>query len=144
MKIILLTGTFDILTPGHIKLFKYARTLGEHVIVCLDTDRMVKEKKGTRRPFFNQDERIEMLNSIKFIDDVVLFDSDEDLESICWNTLPDIRLVGSDYKDKTIIGGKFCKEIRYFDRIEKYSSTKVLENKNGKIKWKILKLIFLI
>lgn len=128
-KTVLITGTYDILHPGHIELFKYAKTLGNYLIICLDSDRLVKEKKGTKRPFFNENERIEMLRSIKYIDEIYLFDSDEALESICWTLLPDIRLVGSDYKDKHIFGGLFCKEIKYFERIEKYSSTKILENK---------------
>lgn len=77
--------------------------MGNYLIVCLDTDRRIKEKKGQDRPFNKQEDRKEVLEAIKFIDEVILFDTDEELESICWTLIPNIRLVGSDYKGKDII-----------------------------------------
>lgn len=127
-KTVLITGSFDVLHRGHIEIFKYAHTLGDFLIVATDTDRLIGVKKGTGRPFNKQEDRVEMLRSIRYVDEVLVFDTDEELKSICWNYLPDYRIVGTDYQGKEIVGGEFCKEVIYFERIEPHSTTKILNH----------------
>ena len=76
---VFVNGTFDLLHPGHIALLNYARSLGNYVIVGIDTDDRVREKKGPTRPIYNQDDRGLMLVALKAVDEVRYFDSDESL-----------------------------------------------------------------
>lgn len=125
MRKIIVNGTFDIVHLGHLELLNYAKSLGDHLTVCIDTDRRVKEKKGDKRPINNQIERLTLLKNLKCVDDVKLFDTDQDLIDIVKKH--DIMVKGSDHKGKSVIGEKYCKVI-YYDRIEKYSTTKKIQS----------------
>jgi D-beta-D-heptose 7-phosphate kinase/D-beta-D-heptose 1-phosphate adenosyltransferase len=126
MKIIV-NGTFDILHRGHVELLEYAKGLGEFLLVCIDTDRRVKELKGQDRPVNNQDDRQFMLNGLKSVDAVWTFDSEEDLEQICKMYQPDIMVKGSDYQGKRIVGAKHCKEIKFVELVDGYSTTNIIQ-----------------
>ena len=95
MKKVFVNGCFDILHPGHISLFKYAKSLGDIVLVAIDTDARVMSLKGSSRPINSLKERMLMLESIKYIDKVVSFDSDKSLEKIVKEYSPDVMIVGS-------------------------------------------------
>jgi rfaE bifunctional protein nucleotidyltransferase chain/domain len=121
-------GCFDILHRGHIELFKYAKSIGNELTVGVDSDRKVMRDKGICRPINNLEDRIEMLKSIRYIDRVVCFDSSFDLECLIKSHNPDIIVVGSDWKGKGVIGEQYAKEIKFFDRIEEYSTTKIIND----------------
>jgi rfaE bifunctional protein nucleotidyltransferase chain/domain len=127
MKTLLVTGCFDVLHIGHIRLLKYADHIADEVIVAIDSDAKVKRDKGDSRPFNDQHDRQEFLKSIKGVDGVMVFDSEEDLKRICKEVWPNYRLVGSDWKGKDVVGAEYCQEIIYFDRIPGYSTTNILE-----------------
>jgi D-beta-D-heptose 7-phosphate kinase/D-beta-D-heptose 1-phosphate adenosyltransferase len=126
MKKIIVNGTFDILHVGHLELLNFARSLGDFLLVCIDTDRRVKELKGSERPINNQYERKMMLENLKAVDEVRLFDSKEELIDFIKEC--DIMVKGSDYRGKSITGEKYCKQVIYFDRIEEYSTTKKIQD----------------
>jgi D-beta-D-heptose 7-phosphate kinase/D-beta-D-heptose 1-phosphate adenosyltransferase len=126
MKIIV-NGTFDILHRGHIELLEYAKSLGEFLLVCIDTDRRVAELKGQDRPINNQNDRQFMLNGLKAVDAVWTFDSEADLERICEMYQPDIMVKGSDYRGKPIVGAKYCKEIKFVELVDGYSTTNIIQ-----------------
>ena len=126
MKIIV-NGTFDILHRGHIELLEYAKSLGEFLLVCIDTDRRVAELKGQDRPINNQNDRQFMLNGLKAVDAVWTFDSEEALENICQMYQPDIMVKGSDYRGKPIVGAKYCKEIKFVELVDGYSTTNIIQ-----------------
>jgi rfaE bifunctional protein nucleotidyltransferase chain/domain len=123
---VFVNGTFDILHPGHVKLLQYARGLGDTLLVAIDTDRRVRQLKGAGRPFFNQDERKFMLESLGCR--VVLFDTDQELEHTIATYEPDIMVKGSDYVNRPIIGEEHCGRIEFFNRIDEYSSTKAIQH----------------
>lgn len=126
---IVINGTFDIIHLGHLRLLSYAKTkINSFVYVLIDSDRRVKELKGKQRPYNNEYERSTLLFSLKSVDRVDIFDSDKELEKLIENFEPDLMIKGSDYKDKPIIGSKFCKEIEFYDRLEKYSSTQKIQD----------------
>jgi len=129
-KKIWVNGTFDILHIGHIKLFEYASKLGE-LHVGTDTDTRVKKLKGETRPFNKMEDRVEFLQSIKYIDHVYTFDTDEDLENLIQKLKIDYIVIGSDYKGKKIIGSQYVKEVIFFERLENYSTTKILNNEDS-------------
>jgi len=129
-KVVWINGCFDILHRGHIELFKYAKSLGDKLFVGIDSDSKIKKDKGFDRPFNNLKDRVILLDSIKYIDQVKTFNSKEILENLIKNLTPDIIVVGSDWKGKEIVGGSYTKKIVYFDRIKNYSTTNILEWKN--------------
>lgn len=129
MKKVWVNGCFDVLHRGHIELFKFAKSNGEKLIVGIDSDNRVKKLKGSSRPINNQEDRKYFLESIKFIDEVVIFDNQIELENAIKLYSPDVMIVGSDYIDKKVVGSENAKKLIFFDKIEGYSTTKILENK---------------
>jgi len=119
-------GCFDVLHRGHIELFKHAKTLGQKLYVGIDSDDKVKQDKGLHRPFNKLDDRVEMLMSIKYIDKVFVFNSTEQLNDILYVVKPFVLIVGSDWKGKNVIGSKHAEHVRFFERIDGYSTTNIL------------------
>ena len=124
---VFVNGTFDLLHPGHISLLNYAKSLGNYVIVGIDTDDRVREKKGPTRPIYNQEDRGLMLVALSSVDEVRYFDSDESLEALVKSIKPDIMVVGSDWKDKSVIGSYWSSDLKFFDRIEEYATSKTVQ-----------------
>ena len=124
-------GCYDILHVGHVKLFNFARSLGNKLIVGIDSDDRIRKAKGDERPVNSQVDRKEMLLSIRWVDEVVVFDSDEELRSLIKYNDIDTMVVGDDYTDKEVIGSENCKEVMYFKRIAGYSTTNILDRNNG-------------
>lgn len=127
MKKIFVNGTFDILHRGHLDLLHYAKSLGDTLLVAIDSDRRVKELKGDLRPINNELDRKYFLYSLKPVDVVMTFDSDKELENLIQEYSPDVMVKGSDYKDKPIIGSKYCKEILFVDLVNGYSTTNIIQ-----------------
>ena len=127
MKTIFVNGTFDLLHPGHVSLLAWAKSLGDYLVVGIDTDDRVREKKGSTSPIYNQTDRGIMLVSLSAVDEVRYFDSDESLENLVKEVKPDIIVVGSDWKGKTIIGSYYAAELKFFDPIEEYATTKTIQ-----------------
>jgi D-beta-D-heptose 7-phosphate kinase/D-beta-D-heptose 1-phosphate adenosyltransferase len=127
MRIIWVNGCFDVLHRGHIELFKYAKSLGNRLVVGIDSDNRIKGSKGSSRPFNTSRDRKYVLQSIKYIDDVVEYDSDDELELYVNFFSPEAMVVGSDWKGKKVIGQEYAGEVKFFERIEGYSTTKILE-----------------
>ena len=128
MKKVWVNGCFDIIHRGHIELFKYAKAQGDYLIVGLDEDDRVSASKGKTRPVNNLEDRTFVLQSIKYIDEVVSFGSDRELEKQIEMASPDIMVVGDDWKNKKIIGGHLIDNKLYFNRLDGYSTTGILEN----------------
>jgi rfaE bifunctional protein nucleotidyltransferase chain/domain len=125
---IFVNGTFDVLHPAHIMLLNYAKSLGDYLHVAIDTDIRVKEKKGSTRPIFSQEERKFFLVNLKAVDNVSFFSTDEELENTIKDFAPDIMIVGSDWKGKPVIGSQYAKELKFYDRIENYSTSATLQS----------------
>ena len=121
-------GCFDVLHRGHFELFKYAKSLGNELVVGLDTDLKVSQDKGQDRPYNNLQDRMFALQSIKYIDRVISFNSRKELESLISLYSPDILLVGSDWRGGDIVGKQFAREVCFFERISQYSTTNILTN----------------
>jgi D-beta-D-heptose 7-phosphate kinase/D-beta-D-heptose 1-phosphate adenosyltransferase len=125
---ILVNGCFDIMHIGHINLLRYARSYQDsYVYVLIDSDRRIKETKGKLRPVHSEYERATLLFNLKAVDRVDVFDTDQELENYIKEYQPDIMIKGDDYKDKVIIGSEYCKQIVYFPRLEKYSTTNTIQ-----------------
>lgn len=122
---VIVNGTFDILHPGHLALLNYAKSLGDFLIVAIDTDDRVRELKGLSRPINNQNDRKLFLENLKAVDEVRFFNSKEELIDIVKEC--SIMVKGSDYKNKSIIGETYCQQVVYYDRTE-HSTTKTIQD----------------
>ena len=129
-KIVWTNGCFDVLHVGHIKLFEYAKQQGTKLYVGVDSDIKVKKDKGQNRPFNTLSDRFNLLLVIKYIDAVIPFDSTEELEINIKNISPDVMVIGGDLKGNVVVAEQYTKELKFFDRIPGYSTTKILEQKS--------------
>jgi D-beta-D-heptose 7-phosphate kinase/D-beta-D-heptose 1-phosphate adenosyltransferase len=129
MTTVMVNGTFDVLHPGHIALLNTARSYGDYLIVAIDTDRRVRELKGEGRPVNNQNDRKIMLSNLKAVDFVVIFDSKEELIDYMKLYKPQVYVKGSDWKhDTESTAHQYCNKVIYYDRIEPYSTTKIIQD----------------
>ena len=124
---VMVNGTFDILHRGHLEMLQYAGNMGS-LLVCIDTDRRVKELKGESRPVNNQEDRKFMLECLKFVDWVKLFDSREELIEIMKQYQPDVYVKGSDWKGHSTVAEQYCKQVIYYDRVGNYSTTNIIQH----------------
>lgn len=127
-KIVWINGCFDVLHYGHFKLIQYAASFGGILTIGIDSDERVKQLKGEDRPFHTQQQREYNLRQIRGVGNVIVFHTEDELRNTLETLKPDIFVIGSDYMDKPIIGGEWAKEIKFFDRIEGFSTTKLLDD----------------
>ena len=125
-RIVWCNGTFDILHPGHIELFKVGKSLGDKLIVATDTDEKIRQDKGSSKPINNLCDRISMLQAIKYIDEVFYFNDRKELEGLIELYSPDILLLGDDWKGGDVVGIQYAKEIRFLPRLN-YSTTHIID-----------------
>lgn len=128
MRVGFVNGCFDVLHVGHVRLFEYAKSMCDRLIVAIDSDDRVRSNKGPKRPHNKLSDRALMLSSLRHVDEVKSFSTDEELISLVRNISPDIMVVGSDYIDKKVIGAEYAKELKFFGRIDGYSTTDILES----------------
>jgi len=127
MRIVWTNGCFDIMHPGHIELFKACKSLGDRLIVGVDTDAKVSADKGVKRPINPLSYRKTMLESIKYIDEVHAFGTRQELEELIQFYNPEVLVVGGDWRRGDVVGREFAKETRFFNRIGGYSTTKFID-----------------
>ena len=127
---IVVNGSLDIIHYGHLKLLEYAKSLYDNsfLLVLIDSDRRIAELKGSDRPVNNEFERKALLTALRWVDDVKIFDSADELITLIKNYQPDVMVKGSDYIDKPIIGAEYCKDIKFYERVEPYSTTKKIQS----------------
>ncbi len=126
MKLVFTNGCFDIIHRGHIELLKYAKSCGDRLVVGLNSDDSVKSLKGETRPIQSQDDRKAILEAIRWVDEVVIFNELTPINLIKSLT-PDIIVKGGDYKVDEVVGHKIA-EVKIFELIDGLSTTKTFEN----------------
>ena len=121
-------GCFDILHPGHVRLLNFAKQQGDYLVVGIDSDARVKTNKGQDRPINSEQDRKFMLENLKCVDEVVIFGSNEELRSCISKSGAELMVLGNDYDiDQVIRPESF--PVKFFTKIEGYSSTKILKEK---------------
>ncbi len=105
-KIVFTNGCFDLLHIGHVTYLEEAKKLGDILIVGINTDNSVRILKGPTRPIQNENDRCEILASLKAVDHTILFTEDTPLNLIK-NVKPDVLVKGGDWKPEQIVGSDF-------------------------------------
>ena len=124
-KTIWVNGCFDVIHAGHIDMIKYAKSLGQVLVVGLDTDERVQSNKGISRPINTLALRIKVMESIRFVDHVVSFGSDDELMAQIRASNADTIVVGEEYKDH-VIGSKIVENVVFYPRKYGLSTTSIL------------------
>lgn len=128
--VVFTNGCFDILHRGHIDYLNKAKELADVLVVGLNTDASVKRLKGQTRPVLNQKDRAFMLDNLKAVDFVILFEEDTPLELIRRLNV-DVLVKGNDYKDKLVVGQEDVEKnggkVELIEFIEGYSTSSFIE-----------------
>lgn len=128
--IVFTNGVFDLLHRGHLTYLREAATLGDRLIIGINTDASVKRLKGEKRPVNCLEDRMYMLSCLSCVDMVVPFEEDTPLDLIK-HVRPDILVKGGDYKIKNIVGFDYVRSyngsVKVLSLIDGYSSTLLIE-----------------
>ena len=129
--IVLTNGCFDILHPGHIDILEYSKSLGDKLIVAVNTDESVRRLKGDGRPVNNLTSRMLVLSALSAVDWVIPFAEDTP-ESLIQQLNPDILVKGGDYEGKFVAGKEYLEahggKLVIFEFKDDYSTTSTIQN----------------
>ena len=114
---------FDLLHAGHILMLQDAKSRCDKLIVGLQTDPTIDRPDTKNKPIQLLEERRIQLEAIKYVDEVFTYDTEEDLYKKLLDINPDVRILGSDYIDKSFTGDDLDIEIYYHERNHNYSTT---------------------
>ena len=128
MKKVFVNGAFDVLHSGHLDMLDYASSLGDHLLVAIDTDTRIEYNKGKGRPFNKLSIRKRLMMSLKPVNSVAVFNTDQELVDLIRRFEPDIMVKGSDWKGKPIIGEEYCKKVIFYERTNGESTTKTIQD----------------
>lgn len=128
-RVIFTNGCFDILHRMHIELLKFCKSRGDYVVVGLNSDASVKALKGDKRPINKEDDRKYVLESLKFVDEVIIFEEETPF-NLVKELRPDEIVKGGDYNVEDIAGHEFAPVV-LFNYNNSYSTTKSLEKLNS-------------
>ena len=118
-----IAGNFDVIHPGYIKTFKQCKENCDHFTILLHSDPTI-ERPNKLKPILSVDERIEILSSIKYIDDIKVYTYEEELIKLLVDNKFNIRFLGDDYIGKSFTGIELNIDIHYLSRSHGWSTTK--------------------
>ena len=123
LKIGLIAGSFDVIHPGYIKMFQESKEeVCDYLIVALQDDPTI-DRPNKLRPVQTWEERKQVLESIKYVNKILRYNTESELYSLLKKTEYDFRILGSDYKDKEYTGMDLKKEVYFCKRDHDYSLT---------------------
>lgn len=129
-KVVFTNGCFDIIHKGHVTYLNEAKSLGDHLIVGINSDDSVKRLKGKDRPVNNEYDRAFVLDNLKSVDDVLIFNEDTPYD-IIKEIIPDLLVKGGDWKEEDIVGSDIVKKnggkVISLQFVNNYSTTNILE-----------------
>lgn len=124
--VVFTNGCFDILHRGHVTYLQQAASLGNHLIVGLNSDASVKRLKGDSRPILSENDRAFMLEALACVDAVVIFTEDTPKELLS-KIRPDILVKGGDYKAEDVVGREYSGSVQILPFVSGYSTTAIIK-----------------
>ena len=118
-----IAGNFDVIHPGYIKMFTECKTNCDHFTILLHSDPSI-ERPEKLKPILTLDERIEVLSSIKYIDDIQSYTYESELYELITRGQYSVRFLGDDYRGKSFTGDDLNISIYYLNRDHGWSTTK--------------------
>lgn len=132
-KIVFTNGCFDVLHYGHVRYLLDAKSLGDLLVVGLNSDGSVRRLKGESRPINGEKERAFVLAALEFVDYIVVFEEDTP-EKLIETVKPDVLIKGGDYQIENIVGADFVMQnggtVTTIPFVEGFSSTRIIEQLN--------------
>ena len=132
MKVGFTCSCFDLLHAGHILMLKDAKEQCDKLIVWLQTDPSIDRPLTKNKPIQSLRERKIQLEAVRYVDDIFVYETESDLIDLLKLVKPNVRILGSDYKDKSFTGDDLNIPIYYHERDHDYSSSdlrkKILQN----------------
>lgn len=129
-KVVFTNGVFDLIHAGHVDYLTKAKSLGDVLIVGMNTDESVKRIKGDKRPILKQDERAFIISSLKVVDYVTFFDEDTP-QKLIDEIIPDILVKGADWSVDKIVGRETVEkhggEVKTTELVNNQSTSKIIE-----------------
>lgn len=125
-KVGLIAGSFDIIHPGYIRMFRQAKMSCDHLIIALQTDSTI-DRPQKCKPIQTWDERREILLGLRDVDEVIEYTDEKSLLVLLESTKHDIRILGDEYKDAEYKGKHLNKEVLWIVRDHNYSTTAIKE-----------------
>lgn len=121
-----IAGSFDVIHPGYIEMFKECKKHCDTLIVLLHSDPSI-ERPHKLKPILTVEERKEILLSLKYVDDVLRYTYEEQLYDLLKNGEFNVRFLGDDYKDKPFTGDSLNLDVYFISRNHGWSTTKYKE-----------------
>ena len=118
-------GCYDLFHTGHLHVLKEAKKLGDELHVAINSDKSMRLIKGPLRPIIPEEQRYEIISSIKYVDYVYIFDDPTPIKLI-ESIMPDIIVKGGDWKPQDVVGGHLCKVVT-IPLLGGISTTKIIE-----------------
>jgi len=125
-RVIFTNGVFDILHPGHVEVLKYAKSLGDLLVVGVNSDESVRRLKGANRPVMSLEERMALLSAIRYVDVVVPFEEDTPYNLIRY-LKPHVIVKGGDYRPEDVVGRDVVDEVVIVPLREGVSTTLIID-----------------
>ncbi|WP_456397505.1 D-glycero-beta-D-manno-heptose 1-phosphate adenylyltransferase [Desulfurobacterium sp.] len=125
-KIVFTNGCFDIIHAGHIDYLEKAKSLGDILIVGVNSDTSIKRIKGDKRPIVPERYRIRVLKGLKAIDGIIVFNEETPL-NIIKSLKPDILVKGADWPPEKIVGREYAKKVERIEFTYDISTSKIVE-----------------
>lgn len=124
-KVVFTNGCFDLLHLGHVSLFQKAATLGDVLIVAINSDKSLSCLKGPKRPLVGEKDRAKLLLALKPVDYVVVF-GEQTPKEILSELMPDVLVKGGDYKLEDIVGREYVKKVYRYPVVKGKSTTNLI------------------
>jgi glycerol-3-phosphate cytidylyltransferase len=120
----LVAGAFELIHPGYVRLLKDAKSICKHLVVALHEDPALERPNSKFHPVLSVEERTEILLSIRYVDEVRTYKTEDGLVALILDVHPDVRILGSDYTKKDVTG-RMGIPIYYHVRHHNWSTTKL-------------------
>jgi glycerol-3-phosphate cytidylyltransferase len=119
----IIAGSFDVVHPGYIFMLRKAKEFCDHLTIALQTDPTL-ERPNKLKPLLSWEERYSILESIRFVDKIIKYTTEEDLTNILKTKEYSVRILGDDYIKKYATGQEYSENVVYIDRSHGWSTTK--------------------